>query len=130
MKKMKKIFCILLIASSFSAAAAPNMEQLTKSLWPWNPASIKYAKGVLLVTTKERKVSMEIYTSMISTGVCTSLFSNPNSLNDVSEVRVQNIFEKQGITFIGGNAECHELNNSPANKQKMELAARTKMGIK
>ena len=52
---MKKIFSILMIASSFSAAAAPNMEQLTKSLWPWSPASIKYAKGVLLVTTKEKK---------------------------------------------------------------------------
>lgn len=67
---------------------------------------------------------------MISSGVCTSLFINPSSLDDVSEVRVQNIFEKQGITFIGGDAECQVLNNSPANKQKIELAGRTKMGIK
>ncbi len=125
---MKKIglFVVLSLWASIAAANATE-DHATQSLEMWEPKEVRVDGESLIIISKERRVTDQIYRAMIVSGLCMGTIPRPSSLDGISEIKVLNQFGRQGYVFEGGKGECEEINNMPANKTEMYVLGRTHM---
>lgn len=125
---MRKGFLFLAMAwacsSAVQAAAAPDV--ITRNLKSWSPQAVTLERGVLTVVTGQDRVTDQIYTSVLGSGVCGSLWMNPGSWSGVKEVKVLNRHARQGYVFEGGEAECVELGKLNGEAYKFFILERTR----
>lgn len=112
---------------SWASVAQANEGQIAESLALWDPVSVEVSNGIATITTREQRVTEQIYTSVISLGICFGLLSNPESLAGIQEIRVLNSFGRQGYVFEGGKEECETLNNTPGREKQLQILAVTHM---
>lgn len=103
---MKKLLFIMAIPIMVNAAPS---SELVASLRPWQPLSITLENGNLTIVLPERRMTSDIYLSVISTGVCASLWlRSKESLDGVYNVTVLNEYAFKGYVFEGGKDLCFE----------------------
>lgn len=121
------VTALLVFMATTARADVDTSAKVAKSLEQWNPIKIGASDGVVTVVTKERRVTKEIYLAMVGTGLCFGLFINPNSLDGVKEVRFLNQFERQGYVFMGGKAECEQMESIPLSRRELFVLGFTRM---
>lgn len=125
---MKKIGIFMMLSFWASMAAANSTEDdATQSLEMWEPKEVRVDGDSLIIISKERRITDQIYRAMIVSGLCMGTISRPSSLDGISEIQVLNQFGRQGYVFEGGKGECEKINNMPANKTEMYVLGRTHM---
>lgn len=124
---MRKGLFGLAFAGAFSsvAVAAPAPDVITRNLNAWSPQSVTLDDGVLTVVTPQDRVTDQIYTAVLGSGVCGSLWMNKGSWSGVKQVKVLNRHARQGFVFEGGEAECVELGKLNGEEYKMFIMERT-----
>ena len=125
---MNKI-CLFVVLSFWAsmAAANPSGGDASESLEMWEPKEVRVDGESLIIISKERGLTDQIYRAMIVSGLCMGTISRPSSLEGISEIRVLNQFGRQGYVFEGGKEECEEINNMPSNETEMYVLGRTHM---
>jgi len=125
---MKKIGLFVMLSFWASMAAANSTEDhATQSLEMWETKEVRVDGESLIIISKERRVTDQIYRAMIVSGLCMGTIPRPSSLDGISEIQVLNQFGRQGYVFEGGKAECEKINKMPANKTEMYVLGRTHM---
>ncbi|WP_179153007.1 hypothetical protein [Chromohalobacter israelensis] len=125
---MKKLAVVLMLVLGAPIALASTVEEKAKqSLEMWEPNEVRVDGESLTVISKERRITDQIYRAMIVSGLCMGTIPRPNSLDEVSEIRILNQFGRQGYVFEGGTEECEEINNMPANETEVYVLGRTHM---
>ncbi|MBG13796.1 MAG: hypothetical protein CL553_11850 [Alcanivorax sp.] len=125
---MKKIGIFMMLSFWASMAAANSTEDdATQSLEMWEPKEVRVDGDSLIIISKERRITDQIYRAMIVSGLCMGTISRPSSLDGISEIQVLNQFGRQGYVFEGGKGECEKINNMPANKTEMYVLGQTHM---
>lgn len=125
---MNKIGLFVVLSFWVSMAAANSTEDhATKSLEMWEPKEVRVDGESLIIVSKERRITDQVYQAMIVSGLCMGTILRPSSLDGISEIKVLNQFGRQGYVFEGGKVECEEINNMPANKTEMYVLGRTHM---
>ena len=125
---MKKIIWVMLLLIMVGpvAHAQTVTKQTEKSLEMWQPHSITSRNGSLIVLSKERRVTDQIYRAMIG-GICMGTIKRPASLSSVKEIKILNRFGAQGYVFEGGRKQCKKINDMPMSKTKIYILGRTHM---
>jgi hypothetical protein len=114
---------IAILVASLPALSA-SQSAISKALELWKPTSITISNGRVLVVTRQRSVTDDIYQAMVA-GICMAEIGSPGSLGGISEVAIVNAFSRQGFVFEGGSQECRELNDMPGNKTKLWILGKT-----
>lgn len=125
---MRQLVWVLVLLMSVSPVAytVSVSEQVEESLEMWEPSSVAYEDGSLIILAKERRVTDQIYQAMIS-GICMGMISRPDSLSGVTEIKMLNRFGRQGYVFEGGESDCKELNEMPMNQTEIHILGMTHM---
>jgi len=112
-----------------SVADADTQERLRVALDPWNPQEIRLEGDRLTVITRERRITDQVFRSLLSTGVCMPVFMGDSAsyLSGIEEIAVLNTFGRQGYVFSGGRSECQEIGGLPMNDLEMYVLSRTRM---
>ena len=108
------------------AAAASVSNEVQKSLELWQPKAVQLNGTSLVVISKERRVTDQIYRAMVG-GICMGVLSRPSSLNGVAEIRILNSAGRQGFVFEGGRSECDQINSMPIGDTKLHILGITHM---
>lgn len=125
---MKKIGFSVILSLWASMVAANSVEEYAKqSLEMWEPNEVRLDGQSLIIIAKERRVTDKIYRAMIASGLCMGIIRRPNGLDGISKIKVLNQFGRQGYIFEGGEEECKEVNDIPANEVEMYIIGRTHM---
>jgi len=120
---MKKLFLItMLVLFSF----AGQIQDIAKSLRPWEPLNIKIKYGELVITSKERRMNLDIFYAMIRNGICVDYYFNKNLLNGIRKIVILNRFNHQGFVLEGGKDVCKTIGKmSNDTKIKIFLSSKT-----
>lgn len=121
---MKK-FLLLLLLFPVIANAAPSAAVIA-SLKPFQPKLTTLKDGQLTIVLPQKQITNEIYTTVISTAVCSSLWlRSEQSLDGVKSVYVLNEFAHQGYVFEGGKELCIKYGKLPQSENKIFLLSNT-----
>lgn len=120
------LFVVLSFWGSMAAANSTG-DDASESLEMWEPKEVRVDGESLIIISKERRITDQIYRAMIVSGLCMGTIPRPNSLDGISEIKVLNQFGRQGYVFEGGMEECEEINNMPGNETEMYVLGRTHM---
>ncbi len=121
---MKKLLIFLLLPIVVHAAVPSS--DLIASLKPFQPISTTIEDGNLIIVLNQKMITSDIYTSVISTAVCASLWlRNKESLAGVTSVTVLNEFSFKGYVFEGGKDLCMEFGEIPQDKNNIFLLGHT-----
>ena len=100
--------------------------EAARALEMWEPLSIQQQPvGSLVITAKERRVTAQVYESMILIGLCAHVHLGRISLPGIHEVVIMNRFGGSGWVFEGGAEACRELMSGSRDSQRIRLMGRT-----
>ena len=108
-----------------SVIAADPVDEAKLALEMWAPIDIVQDNETLVVLSKERRVTRQIYTAMISYGLCAFAGTGYISLDGIEEIVIVNRFAGQGYVFEGGEPECREVIEAPAGESDIYVLFRT-----
>ncbi|SFJ87831.1 hypothetical protein SAMN05518863_103187 [Candidatus Pantoea symbiotica] len=103
----------LLFASSVTANET-DATVLKSKLKPWQPSEITVSGEQITVVTPSADINSEIYSAIISGGVCTPIWTKdvPSSyLKDIKQINVTNKFKTIGFSFENPLNVCKEMGN-------------------
>ncbi|HDR9024789.1 TPA: hypothetical protein QDB09_005396 [Burkholderia vietnamiensis] len=103
------------LCCAFNAHAGELPAGLQKSLKPFAIASARIEGGALRINVNRPTVTRDIYSSIVSMGACSPLWSDARKGwggASITSVEVRNAIGAQGFAFRGGRNECAELGNS------------------
>lgn len=121
---MKRLVAVFLLAASPFLWGQYAMESISNRLDIYAPLGIEASDGVLSITMNEQRITNDIYISVITT-LCLNAITDPPSLNDINEVRVLNMFGRQGFVFEGGRQECEGVVNFSGNNLEIHILGMT-----
>ncbi|MHC2597797.1 hypothetical protein ACVLVH_003459 [Kluyvera sp. 1366] len=101
----------LLFASSVTAKET-DAAVLKSKLKPWQPSEITVSGEQITVVTPSADINSEIYSAIISGGVCTPIWTKdvPSSyLKDIKQINVTNKFKTIGFSFENPLNVCKEM---------------------
>lgn len=89
----------------------------TQALEMWQPTSIEYSQGTLTVILPQQRITMDIYTAALSSGLCLwTLYGKDFSA--VKEFVVLNQHGVQGFVYERGGTDCDAINDENQRKAK------------
>ena len=97
---------------AFNAHGEPLPASLQRSLAPYSIKSAAIESGALKITVNRPTVTRDIYSSIVSMGACSPLWSDARKgwgASTITSVEVRNAIGAQGFAFRGGRKECAEL---------------------
>jgi len=106
------------------SAQADTLSEARKSLEMWNPKQVTLSNGTLTAVLPQRRITTEIYTTVIQAGICLGVLMN-RKLPGVKEVVMLNEFGAQGFVYEEGTQSCEKINNSSGQAANIEIASRT-----
>lgn len=116
---MRQFFAILtMMMITVLSAKAETSEKFDKALEMFGPNEVVVEGKTAFIVLPHRRITDDIYASVISSGICFRQLIEPNILDGLKEVAVLNQFSEQGFVFEGGTAECSELNEMPTGRDK------------
>lgn len=89
------------------------LEIIKPNLKLWQPDKVELNEGVLSIVLPQDQITDKIFNSVLSSGVCGSLWVNEKYWDGVTEIQVLNRHSKQGYIFEGGERECAEIGVLP-----------------
>ena len=103
------------------ASAQNATEEAAQALAMWQPVSIERVDFALIVTTKERRVTENIYQAMMLAGMCAFVQAGRIRLAGITGVVILNRFEASGWVFEGGASECKSIMAFPRDARSLRL---------
>ena len=129
---MKRWIVAVVLAAWVGVAGAQDaVDEAKAALDSWAPLAVAQVEDVLVVITKERRVTGQIYDSMILHGICLDVEVKGAKLPGISEIVILNRFQASGWVFgdpegpVNAAAECRKVMAADRNDQKIQLALRT-----
>ena len=108
----EKITLALLVALLPTTLFADEISDAKTVLEMWAPTSIEFSDGTLTVALPQRQITEEMYTAVLTAGLCLGQAIG-NNFSGVSELVVLNQFKQQGYVNENGSRDCNRLNSMP-----------------
>ncbi|WP_293000592.1 hypothetical protein [Pantoea sp.] len=101
-----------LLFSSIAAAQESDVTILKGKLKPWQPSEVSINHDQITIVTPGPTVNDESYNSIISSGVCTPIWTKDvpaNYLQKIKVIHVTNKFKATGFSFENPLSVCNEM---------------------
>ncbi len=103
------------------------VEYITPFLKMWSPSKVELDGKVLTIVLPQDKVTDKIYTSIIQTGLCGSVYMGDKKWNGIGDVVVLNQHEHQGWIFEGSYEDCEDLGKLSGKKFDQSLMSMSRL---
>lgn len=106
------LLCSSLLVSFATMATEGDLQLLKKSIKIWQPMEVSEQKNNITVALPSSEMTTEAYEALISSGLCTPIWTNDvpkNYLNDIAEIHVTNKHKTTGFTFESPRKTCDEM---------------------
>jgi hypothetical protein len=101
------------LAASFAATAHPSdSATLKKNLAAWQPTEIAQKDDQITVALPAAEITSEVYSFIISSGVCTPLWTKDaptEYLKGIKQINMTNKFKAVGYSFENPLSVCKEM---------------------
>ena len=125
---MKRLLAILLVSLCPAASLAANaVQEAHSALEGWEPLAIEQDGPVLLVVSKERRVSETVYGAMIRFGLCAFVAAGKIELRGIEMVAIVNRFGGSGWVLERAPGACRDITKAPRGEINLELLKRTSL---
>ncbi len=85
----------------------------------WAPKSVTLNNGTLTVVLPQRRITQDIYTSVLTAGLCMGPALGKD-FSGITELVVLNQFARQGYVFERGAQDCDRLNKTPVGSPMLK----------
>lgn len=129
MKRFKAIMLsTTIIFSSVASAQKSDLTFIKKNLNSWQPIEISLKDNQITVVTPDTKIDDDIYTAIISRGICSPIGAKDapaGYLNDIKQINVTNKFKEFGYSLVDPLIICHEMGRLMKKKAMAVLLGNT-----
>lgn len=112
MRLQSTLFCSALLFSSAVAAQVSDAITLKSKLKPWQPSEVTLEHEQITVVTPGATVNDGTYNAIISSGVCSPIWTKDVPANYLKKIKVINItnkFKASGYSFENPLSVCNEM---------------------
>ncbi|WP_249039993.1 hypothetical protein [Enterobacter roggenkampii] len=127
MKLLKTTLLLSLALMSFTSQAN-DVATLKKSLKPWQPIEVSKSGDTLTVILNENQITPTIYDAVISSGVCSDIWTKSvpaKYLETVKELHVLNKHKFKGYVLEKPLATCNEMGKETDERAKVIMLSHT-----
>lgn len=103
----------LALASSANAAGS-DITTLKSKLNPWQPIEVSLNGDQITVVTPSANITSDIYSTIVSSGICSPIWTKDvpaNYLKTIRQINVTNKFKAIGYSFENPLSVCKEMGN-------------------
>lgn len=101
-----------LLFSSIAAAQASDVFTLKNKLKPWQPTEVSLKDDQITIVLPVAAINDETYNAIISSGVCSPIWTKDvpaNYLKNIKVINVANKFKASGYSFENPISVCNEM---------------------
>ncbi len=122
---LRAIILTIIFLLGASTAIAADLNKIESSVASWNPLSVEKTGDKVAISIDQGKVTMLIYRTLITSGLCLHQAANPEMLHGIAEVAILNRFKGQGFVYEIAEAECPAIVALPTGQAKLMLLGAT-----
>ncbi|PRD12370.1 hypothetical protein [Pantoea coffeiphila] len=119
--------------SSTAFAQKSDLAILKKNLSAWQPIEISQKESQITVVSPDAKIDDEIYTAIISSGVCSPIWTNDvpaGYLSGITQISVTNKFKGFGYSLVNPSVICNQMGKLMKNEANVVLLGNTHLYTK
>ncbi|HBT54062.1 MAG TPA: hypothetical protein DEA84_11135 [Erwinia persicina] len=108
------LLCTTLIFATSVMAQESDASILKSKLKSWQPAEVTLNGDQITVVTTSANITSEIYSAIISSGVCPLIWTKnvpANYLKNIKQINVTDKFKNTGYSFESPLSVCKEMGN-------------------
>lgn len=113
MTRLNLLLLTTALLTSLSVSAQPsNSAALKKTLSAWQPSEIIQKDDQITVALPDANVSSEVYSLIVSSGICTPIWTKDSTvdyLKSIKQINVTNKFKTTGFSFENPLSVCKEM---------------------
>ncbi len=107
---MRKFLFFMTLISTSAMAGTQTFDALTQGLKPWQPIAIHHSNDGIEIILNEDRVSNQIYSAVVRSGICPVLRSNSQSKSarKITQIQIINRYMRQGFVLEQPLNTCTE----------------------
>lgn len=108
------LLCTTLIFATSVRAQESDSSILKSKLKPWQPTEVTLNSDQITVVTPSASITSEVYSSIVSSGVCSPIWTKAvpvHYLKNIKQINVTNKFKTLGYSFENPLSVCKEMGN-------------------
>lgn len=118
---MKHLVAAAIVAATFPLTVFADVRSDAKeALAMWQPDKVNFKNGTLTVVLPQQRISEEIYTAVLTAGLC-MWTATGKDLSPVTELVILNQFERQGYVNENGTQDCAAINKMPVGSMDVKI---------